>query len=350
MFKPAKLFVKIATKNNVVGFSNVIQSQIYDRISQKEMDTVVIYVSQKVPLGQLSKKDIIPRYYKPFMRLPLRLKIKEIGIITAPPAQGKDIADIDRTTRQNPVILGLSVAHRVISAGSLGMPFIEQNSGEEFWGSNGHVLTPDATLSPEQIEEKRIYQPGSYHQEPTEKTEIGEYHWHKQIVGNMSECPIAGATTKSLNGLSGLFGRNTKLLAVSQQAANKIDFAVYKANVPHECKLPDGLEIPGDFAGLLFAGSETAGIICKAKNISAEGYKSVIPETDVKVGDIVFGSSFWGDYETVVEDTGLSVKVGYGNSVAMFEDLILVKNNGTIKGGWSGSSFFMVDEDKEGGR
>ena len=346
MIKLTKLFSQLSAKNNVIGFSNTVWPQIYDRISQKSLDTIIIYVSKKISLSQLSTKDIIPRYYKPFLRKRLRFKVKEIGIITAPPPSFQQEAfNIDRTKRQDPVTLGLSVAHREISAGSLGMSFIEQTSGDEVWGSNAHVLTPDPSLKPEQIEEKRIYQPGSYHQEPTQETLVGKYHWHKQIVSGMSECPVSGKIVKYLNGISSLFRRNTRLQAVSSQAKNKIDFACYKAKVLHECKLPDDLKFPGIFVGLLFAGSEQAGIICKAGNILVEGYKSTEPEGKVKIGDVVFGSSFWGDYRTVVEDTSASIQVQYGNFIAVFEDLILVKNEGIIKGGWSGSSFFRVEED-----
>lgn len=345
MIKPAKLFLQVSTKKNVTGFSNIVRAQVYDRISQKAMDTIIIYVSQKVPLSQLSKNDIVPRYYKPFLQKQLRFKIKEIGIITAPPSSQRMDANImDRTKRQNPVILGLSVAHYKISAGSLGMSFIEEKSGDEVWGSNGHVLTPDATLSPDQIEEKRIHQPGSYHQEPTQETLVGQYRWHKQIVSIGSECPVAGIIVQYLNGFSNFFRRNTKLRAISLQAKNKIDFACYKASVPHECKLPDELEISGKFVGLLFAGSEQAGMVCKAKHISAEGYQSSVSSSEVHIEDKVFGSSFWGDYQTVVEDSSVSVQVGYGDSIAMFEDLILLKNEGVIKGGWSGSSFFLINE------
>ena len=345
MIKPAKIFLKLAIKNNVIGFSDIIRPQVYDRISQKPLDTIIIYVSKKVPLSQLSIEDIVPRYYKPFLRKQLRFKIKEIGIITAPPfSQQRSSLIVDRTKRQNPVTLGLSIAHREISAGSLGMSFIEQSSGEEIWGSNAHVLTPDSSLKPEQIEEKRIHQPGSYHQEVSQETLVGEYHWHKQIVSGISDCPVSGKMVKYLNGISNLFRRNTKLQAISSQAKNKIDFACYKASVPHYCGLPDGIKFPGLFTGLLFAGSEQAGIICKAKNISAEGYKSTEPEGEVQIGDKVFGSSFWGDYQTVVEDVDASIQVQYGNFIAMVEDLIIVKNEGIIKGGWSGSSWFKVNK------
>lgn len=346
MIKLAKLFSKVATKNNVIGFSNIVHPQVFDRVSRKLMDTMIIYVSKKVPLSQLSKTDTIPRYYKSFYRKKLRLKVKSVGIITAPPAIGglsaETLLKIDRTKRQNPVILGLSIAHRAITAGSLGMSFIEQSSGNEVWGSNAHVLTPDASLNPGQIKEKRIHQPGSYHQEPTKETLVGRYHWHKRIVDGSSECSIAGIAVKSLNMFSNLFRRNTKLLTVSSEASNKIDFAAYKADVLHDCKLPDNMEFPGLFIGLLFAGSDRAGIICKVQNINAEGYKSLHPSGKVKIGDKVFGSSFWGDYETVVEDTSMSVQVQYGDFIAIFEDLILVKNEGVIKGGWSGSGWFLT--------
>lgn len=352
MIQPKELFSRVAVKKNVIGFSDNILHGVYDKIQQKKMDTVVIYVTKKLPLSQLAKEDIVPRYFKGIFQDPVRHKIKELGEIVAldvPVEPLEPIYDIksdsgmpDRIVRNDPVTLGLSVAHRSITAGSLGMLFVEDSSGKLVWGSNAHVLTPDATISPEEIEEKRIHQPGSYHQEPTEDTEVGTYHWHKQIVGAASECPIAGYLCKALNTLSTMFKRNTKIKAVSTEGANKIDFACYTPTVPHENILPDEMEKPGPFIGLLFAGSETAGIICKNANIKAEGYTATDEVIEVKEGDNVFGSSFWGDYETVVEDVNLSVQVNYGNCTAMFEDMILVKNDNIIKGGWSGSGWHKV--------
>lgn len=350
MIKPKKLFLKVSMKKNVVGFSDKIQHQVYDKVSKDLMNTVVIYVSKKESLGALSFEDIIPRYNVSVLSGKVRFKVKEIGIVTAPPSETKLTpfvrnkgAVVDRTKRQNPVYLGLSVAHYVITAGSLGMMFTEEKSGLEVWGSNAHVLTPDACLSPEQIEEKRVCQPGSYHQEPTQATLVGDYHWHKQLTSVLSDCPVSGVFVWVLNALSSLFRRDTKLRAISSEGKNTIDFACYKPSVPHSCVLPDEMKFPGGFVGLLFAGSETAGIICKSQNISAEGYRSYITEVPVNVGDVVSGSSFWGDYTTVVKDVNLSVQVSYGSMPVMFEDLILLENDGTIKGGWSGSSFFLID-------
>lgn len=348
MNKLAKIFLSVSTKRNVIGFSNTFQHNIYDRISQEKMDNIVIYVSKKLPVSQLAREDIVPRYFSPLFRKKIRFKLKEIGIISAPPSSADADAvvkavDVDRTVRQDPVVLGLSIAHKAISAGSLGMKFVEMKSGDEVWGSNGHVLTPDAAMSPDDIEEKGIYQPGSYHCEPADETLVGIYRWHKQIVGVGSECPVTSAAIRLANAFSVLFDRHTKLQSVSSEGKNKIDFACYNATAPHECMLPDDLEIPGPFIGLLFAGSEQAGIICKAKNIRAEGYSSVEPEGEVEIDLAVSGSSFWGDYETVVEDPSMSVQVRYGNVTAMFEDLILVKNENVIKGGWSGSGWFLVD-------
>ena len=108
-------------------------------------------------------------------------------------------------------------------------------------------------------------------------------------------------------------------------------------------KYADG-SIPDDapFIGLLFAGSDQAGIICKEKYIRQAGYMPLRHTAEVVAGDTVRGCSFWCNYTTSVIDESAEVLVGYGDFQARFTDQYIVQNNGSIKGGWSGSGWFKV--------
>ena len=97
------------------------------------------------------------------------------------------------------------------------------------------------------------------------------------------------------------------------------------------------------FIGHLFAGSDKVGIICKVKYIVEEGYVPLIDTAEVTDGDIVKGCSFWCNYTTTVLDASAVVTVSYGSFVAMFDDIIIVNNDKTIRGGWSGSGWRKIE-------
>jgi len=107
----------------------------------------------------------------------------------------------------------------------------------------------------------------------------------------------------------------------------------------------DGCMTQNDlFIGHLFGGSDTTGVICKVGNIISEGYTPVIPyTTEINVGDKVKGCSFWQQcYTTEITDTSAVITVNYNTFLATFSDMILVKNENVIQGGWSGSGFRLA--------
>jgi hypothetical protein len=125
-------------------------------------------------------------------------------------------------------------------------------------------------------------------------------------------------------------------------ATNVTDFGVYIPTVTHITATVDNALRDEPFIGHLFASSDMAGMICKVKYIMELGYLPIHGTAEVKDGDTVKGSSFWGDYQTEVIDSSASIMVNYGEFHAYFEDVIFVKNDGTIKGGWSGSGFRLL--------
>jgi len=58
----------------------------------------------------------------------------------------------------------------------------------------------------------------------------------------------------------------------------------------------------------------------------------------------VKGCSFWCSYQTRVTDPRAAVTVSYGSFRAYFEDVIMVHNEGVIKGGWSGSGWRLIEK------
>lgn len=327
MIDTKKLYKKVCDKQNVIGYSMKMVSRI--RKGEEILDDLVfrVYVTKKVPLAILAKKDIIPKKLK--------------GIETDIVVSDRIVAfDTDRTTKLRPVPLSASVGHYSITAVSLGMMYSKAGPVNRA-GTNAHGVTPDVRLDPSEMTDKRICQPGPAHDEA--KHVAGTYVWHDRIrpiteIG----CPVSKSIVSVLNVVSRLLGRTSRFQVSSPLVVNHQDFGVYAPTVGHELEVP-GASLEGKkFIGHLFAGSDVIGVICKAKYAIQKGYAPAIEHIEVLDGDKVWGASFWGDYETVVQDTSAALRVAYRGFEAMFEDVVLVKNESVIKGGWSGSGFYKV--------
>jgi len=144
---------------------------------------------------------------------------------------------------------------------------------------------------------------------------------------------------KLLNGLAKLVRSSSRFYAESN-VYNHIDFAVYIPSVKHVNKYADdSLDPDLPIIGLLFAGSQQVGIICKAKYMVDEGFSFPARIYEPRKGDKVGGCSFFCHYETVVTDPSAVIQVSYGSFVALFSDVVVVANENVIRGGWSGSSW-----------
>ena len=292
-----------------------------------------VYVTKKVAREELKRSEVVPKKMKG-----VETDIVEIGKIRA--------YSTDRTQRIRPVPLAVSVGNYNITAGSLGMHY-KSPVGDPliYAGSNAHVLCDSPDLPPEEIEEKRICQPGPAHDKNNKQDNIvGEYMWHDQVNPvTSSECQLANFVLGVLNKAAAFFGRNTRFYTTAM-VTNHQDFAVYFPSEfgQHVLEIPAASLEGKKFIGHLFAGGDTIGVIGKVKYAIEEGFDPVIEPAEVEVGDTVWGASFWGDYETVVEDASAMIQVSYGDFVAMFEDIVLVKNEKIVKGGWSGSGWYKI--------
>jgi hypothetical protein len=317
-------------KKNVIGYSLTLKPKIKNGQIIPDRLCIRIYVKKKEPMETLMIKDIIPEVLGD-----IETDVVEIGEIKA--------LSVDKTKRIRPVPLGVSVGNFNITAGSLGMLYKDKD-GNILAGSNAHVLTEFPEKNPEEQTEKRILQPGAYHGGQNLDNIVGTYYWHKRVVPlGESNCPIGKSLASFFNIFIKILGRNGRFKYLAD-FNNNIDFALYKPEVDHILDVADGSLTNEPFIGHLFAGSDTQGIICKVKYIISEGYDPMVEPAEVKTGDIVRGCSFWCNYQTEVTDESAAVQVSYGNFIAMFSDVIIVKNDNIIKGGWSGSGFRLIKD------
>lgn len=324
-----KYGASIKKKKNVVGWSQKFQPKLREGQPPGE-PSFRIYVTKKEDVTALAANDLVPKELDG-----IKTDIVVVGEVKA--------VLTDRQSAVRPVPLGVGVGHWDISQGSLGMLYTPTGSTKVVAGSNAHVLTPNPFLSPSEILEKRILQPGAYAQGKKPENVVGNYVWHKQlnILGSEGWGPtnwFGILIWRIIEFLKQLFGVRSQATATS----NKIDFAIYEPTVEHLLATVDGALGSEPFIGHLFAASQYFGMICKVEHIINEGYTPLLGWTKVKEGDTVKGSSFWGDYTTTVFDSDASVLVSYGDWHAPFVDTIFVVNDGTIKGGWSGSGFRKV--------
>ena len=318
----------ILKRKNVIGYSLTLKPKIKNGFTFPDRMCVRIYVEKKEPLETLMIRDIVP-----IALGDIETDIVPIGEIRA--------LSVDKTSRIRPVPLGISVGNWNITAGSLGMLYKDKD-GNILAGSNSHVIAEFPEKNPDEQLERRILQPGKYHQGQNIDNIVGTYFWHKRIVPlGESNCPIGRSLSSFFNLFLRFLGRRGRFKYISD-FENNIDFGVYLPSTDHILEVADGSLTNEPFIGHLFAGSDTQGIICKVKYIISEGYTPLIEPVEIKVGDKVRGCSFWCHYETEVIDESAVIQVNYGSFIAMFSDIIIVKNDGTIRPGWSGSGWRKV--------
>lgn len=338
---------------NIIGFSGDLSIPQMNKTFNDMYDSCIrFYVTNKLELDMLRVKDIIP----PTLRLGSIGKketydtdVVEIGKVEAIPPIPLDTitSEVDKTKAFRPIELGTSIGNEVITAGSLGQLYNDMY-GNIFGGSNAHVLTPEATWTVKEVEDSgkvNILQPGAYHDNNPDNI-VGTYLWHKQVygLGLDSECPVTKGVQGAINNVYRLFHRQS-IFKATADIINTVDFGLYNLEEKHILKVADdSIDTSKQFGGHLYAGSELSGVICHISEILKACPYNIKPlnnnYADFKVGDRVKGCSFWCNYETDVIDVNGVLNVGYGNIVAPFSKCVIVTNDGTVKGGWSGSGWY----------
>lgn len=215
----------------------------------------------------------------------------------------------ERTKRWRPLVGGISVGHKDITAGTLGC-FVKDNNGNIYILSNNHVL---ANSNKGKIGDE-ILQPGPYDGGRIPNDVVGNLSNFIEIKFPESRCTLSKFIIDTLNFISKTFGRKTRFKIYSTELPeNEVDCAIAKISVDYSNEI---LEI-GKPKG-------------SAKvNEGEEVYKS---------------GRTTGLTKGIVVDDSASITVNYGeNGEALFVNQILVQGDNVASGGDSGSVFLNED-------
>jgi hypothetical protein len=167
--------------------------------------SLIVSVTQKVPLAQLAPQDLIPKSMEGMLT-----DVVEIGRIRAQLPTGAS-APADPRIRRRPAQPGISIGHHDITAGTFGL--LVQRNGTALILSNNHVLADsnaaklgDTILQPGPADggtaSDRIATLSEF-----EPLDFGE---------NPSQCGIADLVAKMLNLLANVSGSSHRLQPVQQ--------------------------------------------------------------------------------------------------------------------------------------
>jgi len=170
---------------------------------------LVIGVTEKLKEIALHPKQIVPKEI-----LGVKTDVIQIG----------KIKSLSYTTRYRPCPGGVSVGHKDITAGTIGLPKVYKDNGDCLLLSNNHVL---ANCN-DGVEGDAILQPGSYdagHIEVDQLATLEEYIPIKWV--DPSECSVAGVVQSTLNSISKVFKRQTRFYTeVEEPPINLVDAAL----------------------------------------------------------------------------------------------------------------------------
>lgn len=279
---------RLLKKKNVVavgvGFK-VIGGQV------SSIPSIICSVTKKLRPTSLKDQDMVPYEVDG-----IPTDVIETGVIRAFQSP---------TGRFRPALGGVSIGHYAITAGTLGC--LVRKAGVNYILSNNHVL---ANSNAAKIGDA-IIQPGQYDGGVNPADEIATLSEFIpiQFGGGTSGCPISGAIVKVLNGLAALVGSQTRLEAISIQAAtNLVDAALAKPTSVSNVR-PDILGI-GNVLGTI-----DAALGMKVKKSGRT--------TGVTQGEII--------------QTNVTVNVQYGGGkIATFTDQLMA--GAMSQGGDSGST------------
>jgi len=269
---------------------------------ETERISIRVGVTQKLPLAQLSKKDVVPK----------RIKGMETDVFQTEEIKALTVGlEVDRKSRIRPAPGGVSIGHPNITAGTLGM--VVKKDGIPYILSNNHVLA----ASNEAYIGDQSWQPGKY-DGGKEADTIGHLAAFVPIhFIDESTCPIANFIVRRLNRMAAFFKSNTVIPNPISLAINKVDCAISRP-------LIDG-------------------------DISQEILELGIPVGfgEVEIGDKVKKSGrTTGVTQGDVIATDGAANVSYDEKVAVFEDQIIT--TAMSEGGDSGSAVLNEKSERVG--
>ena len=177
-------------------------------------EAIVIGVIKKLPLSALRRQDVVPSKVRG-----IETDVIEVGRIRLLAAAN------NRADKWRPAPGGVSIGHRDITAGTLGM--LVTRGGEQYILSNNHIL---ANCNQAELGDP-IMQPGPFDITPEmDACEIAKLAQFIPIVlAGASSCMVARFIISSLNFLAKTFHRRTRFAAFVE-GKNLVDCALAKPN------------------------------------------------------------------------------------------------------------------------
>jgi len=331
--RAAKEFLReLALRGIIVGFS---EKRIY--VESEEKARAALAAVRSFGLGDVYKEK----------------DIAVIGRVQALGTQGNF-----RTQKWRPLMMGISVGHREITAGTLGG--FASKDGEKYVVSNAHVLHPWPFMVQPPYSTK-VWQPGPhdtrYDYEHENDYYVADYAQHVRIhsIYEYPQCPIS----KTINALYRALGRSSRVRTL--QVPNYVDLAVARiiegvgiVNNTYAYVVEKNADFAASksvFIGNLFAGTSLGhAVICKTAKYWSKyfpGYDLLFERTQAEVEP---GDKLKKDGRTsgatigTVWDESTSLAVGYWLDVAWFEDVILTYEDIKAQGGDSGSPVFLAEQ------
>lgn len=259
-----------AVRSALMNRKNVVATGIGYKVTAGERTgqlSIVCSVERKEPLSKLSSSEMLPKTVD--------------GIPTDVVPTGR-IRMFDLPTGKfRPAPGGVSIGHYEITAGTLGC--LVKKNGQTYILSNNHVLanSNDAAVG------DPILQPGPYDGGTNPADIIAELAEFVPINynGAASSCPVANSIAESCNLLAALSGSNTRLQAVSVQAAeNLVDAALARPLNPGDLR-QDILGI-GEIIG---SAEGTLGLAVRKSGRTTGFTTGEIEQVDVTV-DVSYGT------------------------------------------------------------
>jgi hypothetical protein len=261
-----------------------------------------------------------------------------------------------RAGKWRPLMMGISVGHREITAGTIG-GFATKNS-EKYVVSCAHVLHPWPFMQQAPYT-SRVWQPGpydtNYDYEHESDYYVADYAYHVRIrsVYEYPECPVS----KAINALYKALGRKSRVRTL--QVPNYVDLAVARivegvgiVNNTYAYVVENNADFDASkavFVGNLFAGTSLGhAVICKTAKYWRQYFGGYDLMFESAQSEVEPGQRLKKDGRTsgatmgTVWDESCSLAVGYWLDVAWFEDVILTYEDMKAQGGDSGSAVFLA--------
>ena len=227
--------------------------------------------------------------------------------------------------------MGVSTSHPDVSAGTFGtLAKVSEKSGTITIGiSNNHVWANSNKAD----KGDGLLQPGSYDSGESPDDKFGRLYDYIpiQVVGP-SNCSLSDGVAKFLNGISKLFGRETRFEVRTKIEKNEVDAAL----------------------GQALNQDEIAYYVLGPKDERKTGYKKLYHggSREAEIGEMVWGSGRTLGY--VGEETGAKVKskdatirVRYPGGMAVFKNQVHIASQEKFSaGGMSGTALAGTRDDK----